>query len=336
MAKAKIFISGVAGFLGSHLAERLLAKGFDVVGADDLSGGEIANVPAGTEFHQYDVRDIERNRQVLKGVNAVFHLAAAPYEGLSVFSPHHVVDSIVNATTALLSAAAEKDVRRFVFASSMSRYGEQSPPFVESLRPAPITPYGIAKVCAEQLTQNVCHVHGMEYSIFVPHNIIGPRQKFDDPFRNVAAIMINRMLQGLQPIIYGDGSQKRCFSYVSDCVQVVEKMVAGPAAVGEVVNIGPDEEFVTVLELAQTIAEILNFNLDPIFLDARPQEVAEANCSADKARRLFDYKTEYSLRSGLVEMVHWMKSKGPRPFQYHIPLEIRRRSTPRSWVERLI
>lgn len=173
-----------------------------------------------------------------------------------------------------------------------------------------------------------------EYVIAVPHNIIGPRQRYDDPFRNVAAIFINRMLQGKQPIIYGDGEQKRCFSYIDDAVRALTALGNHPDAGGEVVNVGPDQEFITINELAEIIADILEFDLDPLYLSDRPQEVKHANCSADKARELLDYRTEYTLREGLERMVEWIREQGPKSFDYHINIEIPTEDVPASWDDK--
>jgi UDP-glucose 4-epimerase len=228
-----------------------------------------------------------------------YHCAATAYEGLSVFSPHLVTENIVTASTAVISAAIQNRVKRIVFCSSMARYDAAKVPFLETYEPAPQDPYGIGKVCAEQMLKQLCGVHGIEYVIAVPHNIIGPRQKYDDPYRNVAAIMINLMLQGRQPIIYGDGTQKRCFSFIDDNIYCLKEMAFRPEFAGEVINIGPDEEFVQIIELAETIADLLDFDLDPVFMADRPQEVKNATCSADKARSLLGYATKVSLRGGL-------------------------------------
>jgi len=121
--------------------------------------------------------------------------------------------------TSVLSSAISNKVKRFVFCSSMARYGTQeSLPFREEMIPKPQDPYGIAKLASELTVRNLCETHNMEYVIAVPHNIIGPRQKYDDPYRNVASIMINLMLQNRQPVIYGDGEQQRCFSFIEDVV----------------------------------------------------------------------------------------------------------------------
>jgi UDP-glucose 4-epimerase len=203
------------------------------------------------------------------------------------------------------------------------------------MEPRPQDPYGIGKVAAESYLRNLCAVHGLDWVMCVPHNIFGPRQKFDDPYRNVVAIMANLMLQGRQPIIYGDGKQKRCFSYIKDDLPVLVDVVSAEQAVGEVINIGPDEEFVTINELAQTIADVLAFDLKPVYVPGRPQEVALANCSADKARKLFGYKTRYSLRQGVEETIDWIRCKGTRRFQYHLPIEIVSEKSPTTWVRRL-
>jgi UDP-glucose 4-epimerase len=143
------------------------------------------------------------------------------------------------------------------------------------------------------------------------------------------------MLQGRQPIIYGDGSQKRCFSFIQDDIGVLEKLAFEPGISGETFNIGPDEEFVSINELAQTIAGILGFELDPIYMKGRPQEVHLANCSADKIRKRFNYKTRYSLKDGLAEMVEWIRRRGVKPFKYHLDLEIVSDLTPKSWKDRV-
>lgn len=174
--------------------------------------------------------------------------------------------------------------------SSMARYGAGRIPFTEEQRPAPQDPYGIAKYATELLVANVCETQGVEFVTAVPHNIIGPRQKYNDPYRNVAAIVINRMLQGKRPIIYGDGEQKRCFSFVEDCVDPLIKMGCLPDLSGEVINIGPDDKLVTIRQLVGIIGELLESDLEPVFVAVRPREVRYATCSADKARNLLGYE----------------------------------------------
>ena len=334
--KKKYFITGVAGFLGSHLADRLVKDGHHVVGCDNFLGGYRDNIPEGVEFYELDLINREEIVPLLKDVDVVYHCAATAYEGLSVFSPHVVTQNIYGIAVSLISACIAQDVKRFVLCSSMARYGTQDiTPFTEDMIPKPQDPYGIAKYASELTLANLAKVHGMEYVIAVPHNIIGPRQKYDDPYRNVASIMINLMLQGRQPVIYGDGEQKRCFSFVSDVVEPLIVLGESPDVVGEVINIGPDEGTVTIKQLAEEIASIINFKLDPEYMPGRPQEVKYATCSANKARKLLNYKTTVNLHDGLVELVEYIRNRGVKPFDYHLPLEIVNDLTPKTWKNKL-
>ena len=332
----RVFITGIAGFLGSHLAERLLAMGHHVVGVDSLLGGELVNVPPEAEFYQYDCREFNAMAKVSQGCELVYHCAATAYEGLSVFAPAMVMDNIVTGSVGVFSAAIANGARRIVFCSSMARYGTNQVPFLESYAPRPQDPYGIAKVAAEQALVNLAGVHGVEYAIAVPHNIIGARQKFDDPYRNVAAIMANMMLQNRSPFIYGDGEQSRCFSHVEDCLSCLLALGLSDRGVGEVVNIGPDEEFVTVNHLFRTLKGIVGFEGQAIHITDRPQEVKHAACSSAKARRLLDYRTTRGLEEGLGDLVAYIRSVGPRKFRYHLDIEIRNQRTPKTWTERLM
>jgi len=332
----KIFITGVAGFLGSHLAERMIALGHDVVGVDSLIGGELVNVPPDVQFYQYDCRDFNAMQKVMKGCELVYHCAATAYEGLSVFSPAMIMDNICTGSVSVFSAAIANNARKIVFCSSMARYGAGKPPFDEADKPLPQDPYGIAKLAAEQTLINLGSAHGIEWSIAVPHNIIGARQKFDDPYRNVASIMANLMLQGRQPFIYGDGRQQRCFSHVDDCLACLIEMGLTDRALYEVVNIGPDEEPVEINLLFRNLKEIVGFDGQAMHLPDRPQEVKHAVCSSEKARRLLGYKTTRSLDEGLTDIVEYIRKVGPRRFRYHLDIEIRNERTPRTWTERLM
>jgi UDP-glucose 4-epimerase len=332
----RVFITGVAGFLGSHLADLFLREGHSVAGNDSLLGGSIENVPSGVMFAEIDCRNLHQHTELLAGADVVYHCAATAYEVLSVFSPALVTSNIVQASVSTMSGAIQAKVKRFVYCSSMARYGDVRAPFREYMRCRPQDPYGIGKITGELMLRNLGDTHGMEWVIAVPHNIYGPRQKYDDPYRNVASIMANRMLQGQQPIIYGDGMQKRCFSYIADDLPVLRKLATEYSVNGEVINIGPDEEFVTINELAERLAEIIGFNLDPIYVPDRPQEVKEANCSADKARRMLGYKTTCTLQYGLTRLVEDIERRGPKPFKYHLPVEIVNERTPETWTKRLI
>jgi UDP-glucose 4-epimerase len=331
-----VLITGVAGFMGSHLADEFLKKGHSVVGIDNLVGGYKTNIPLGVEFYEYDLGDFNKVKDIFSGIDLVVHTACTAYEGLSVFSPALITQNTSHITTVALSASVRAGVKKFIYMSSMARYGTQDVvPFTEDMIPKPQDPYGIAKYSSELLVKNICDTNGMEYVILVPHNIIGPRQKYDDPYRNVASIMINRMLQGKQPIIYG-GNQKRCFSFIKDVIDPLMIACESNIANGKIINIGPDEEFITINELANKIAKILNFNLDPIYLPSRPQEVRNANCSADLARKILEYKTTTSLDEGLIGLCNWIRLEGAKEFNYHLPLEFITDKTPRTWVEHTI
>jgi len=147
--------------------------------------------------------------------------------------------------------------------------------------------------------------------------------------------MANLMLQGRPPIIYGDGEQRRCFSYISDCVGVLAAMATEPSVVGEIINIGPDEEFISVNELANKLANITGCNLSPIYMPDRPREVKLATCSADKSRKLLGYKTTVFIDEGLTNLVNWINDQGPKPFGYHFDVEIKNHLLPQTWRDRL-
>jgi UDP-glucose 4-epimerase len=330
----KVFISGVAGFLGSHLADKYLAEGNQVIGVDSLIGGYLENVPDGVEFHNRDLTS-DNLSDLMEDVDLVIHAACTAYEGLSVFSPALIVKNTMQATAELLSVAIQANVKKFVYLSSMARYGAIQTPYTEDMEPRPQDPYGIAKLASEDLVRNLCNTHGIDWVILVPHNIIGPRQKYDDPFRNVASIMTNRLLQNKEPIIYGDGTQQRCFSFIDDVVQPLFVACSSDKAVGQIINIGPDEEEITINELAQRLQTIIGTDLPPTYTGGRPQEVKVALCSSDKARELLGYQTSTDLDSGLTSLVQWISNRGPRAFDYHLPIEIRNQRLPATWANRL-
>lgn len=333
----KVIITGAAGFLGSHLAEKFDNEGWQVIGIDNLIGGDVRNLPEHIRLYDIDLTDRRWiNDDLWSDADLVIHSAALAHEGLSVFSPALLVENNVQATVNTVTAAVRAGAKRFVYLSSMARYGALNGLFTEDMTPNPTDPYGIAKLASEKLIENICETHGLEWTVIVPHNIIGTRQKYDDPYRNVASIFANRMLQGKQPIIYGDGSQQRSFTFVNDVVDPLFKAATLPEAAGQIINVGPDSESTTVLELAQKVAKILDFELDPIFMPDRPREVKVALCSSDKARTLLGYEALTDLDAGLLELVEWIKDKGALPFDYYLDLEIVSDKTPKTWSERLM
>ena len=330
----KIFITGIAGFLGSHLADRMLELGHTVAGNDTLIGGYIDNVPKHAEFFQIDCCDIEAMTKAMQGSDVVYHCAATAHEGLSIFSPSFITRNIFQASVTTISAAIQNKVKRFVYCSSMARYGNQEYPFKESQTPKPVDPYAIAKVAGEDVLRCLAELNNMEWVIAVPHNIVGPRQRYDDPFRNVMSIMINRVLQNKPPIIYGDGSQMRCFSFIDDCIFCLERLAFDPTIKNDIFNIGPDEEFITIKDLANIIIQELNFDGNPIYVADRPNEVKYATCDAAKARTQLGYTTSTTLIDGVRSTIQYIKEKGSKPFDYSYPLEIVNEQTPKTWSEK--
>lgn len=332
----RIFITGIAGFLGSHLAWRMIELGHEVIGNDILIGGDLNNIPYEAEFHQIDCCDEHLMAKAMKGVDIVYHTAATAHEGLSVFSPAFITRNIFQASVSTISGAIQCRVKRFVYCSSMARYGSQNIPFFEVMDPKPVDPYGISKVAGENVLKVLCDTHGMEWNIAVPHNIVGPGQKYDDPFRNVMSIMINRNLQGKPAIIYGDGQQLRCFSYIDDCIYCLEKLALDPHIKYEIINIGPDEGAVTIEEMAKMVAEECGFEGEPIHMPDRPREVKNAMCSSTKARYMLGYETKTDLKTAIKKTVEYIRNRGSKPFQYLLPIEIVSDKTPKTWKDKLM
>ena len=331
-----IFITGIAGFLGSNLADYYLKKRFKVSGCDNLIGGNLDNIDINKiNFFKANCEDFEMMKKITKNVDILCHAAAYAHEGLSSFSPVLISSNNVTGSVSVFTAAIVNKVKRIVYCSSMARYGNIKIPFNEEDELKPVDPYGVSKVAAENILKILSKTHNIEYNIAVPHNIIGPKQKYDDPYRNVVSIMINLMLQKKSPIIYGDGNQKRTFSDIDDCIYCLDKLLTDPKIVSQVVNIGPDEEYISINELYRLLSNKLKFNLEPRYLADRPNEVKEATCSADKARKVLGYKTCISLDESLNKIINYISQKGPKDFQYNYPLEINNEKTPLTWKERL-
>ena len=330
-----IFITGVGGFLGSNLANFYLKKNFKVSGCDNLIGGNLDNIDKRVHFYKIDCENLEEMTKATKNVDVICHAAAIATEGLSVFSPVMICKSNVLASTSTFTAGVINKVKRIVFCSSMARYGKTKIPYKEEQFLEPCDPYGISKVAAEKILINLSETHKFEYNIAVPHNIIGPNQKYDDPYRNVVSIMINLMLQNRRPIIYGDGEQKRSFSDVEDCIYCLDKLITDENIISETVNIGPDEEQISINELYKKLSNKLKFNLEPLYYPERMQEVKNAYCDSNKARKLLGYKTSVSLDDSLNKIIDFIMSKGAKKFHYMYKLEINNENTPETWKNKI-
>ena len=335
--KKKILVTGVAGFLGSHLAERFIKLGHEVIGIDNMIGGYEDNIPNKIKFYNFDCCDLKNIDLIMNKIDVVYHCAATAHEGLSVFSPIEITKNNYLASITIITSAIKHEVKRIIYCSSMARYGQGKTPFHEEMEPNPIDPYGISKVAVENVLINLCNLNNIQWVIAVPHNIIGPRQKYDDPFRNVVSIMLNRMLLGKGPIIFGDGNQMRCFSYIDDCIYCLLKMFDSPEVNKQIINIGPDEEFVTINKIAELCKNVTGSNLNPIYKKERPQEVNKATCSANKARKLLKYKTSTDLYTGIKKTYEYIKKRGCKPFDYSkLHLEIINSKTPDVWINKEI
>jgi len=332
----RVFITGVGGLLGSTLARYLILQGDEVGGIDNMIGGVDGNVPEKVEFTHGDITDVELMKEITKDYEVIFHAAALPYEGLSVFSPAIVTESIVFGTVSVASAAIHNNVRLLINCSSMARYGDQEPPFTEDMPTNPVDPYGLAKVQAEQHLELLSEIHGLNYVTVVPHNVIGVGQRYYDPFRNVVGIMINRCFQGKPLVIYGDGEQKRSFSNVYDCILAIHKIMESNRDIcGQVYNIGPDDNEISIKQLAYKVGHHCQKYPSLQHYPDRPQEVKNAFCSSNKIRKEFNYNAKITMDQTIQEMADWIRPR-VKDFEYHLELEFITDKTPKTWTDKLI
>lgn len=340
---SKILVTGSAGFMGSHLVDSLLDLGHEVHGVDDLSWGYIENVNKQSKFTQLDLQDKQKTENYINGLKPeyVFHLAADATEGRSQFTPINSTQRNYGAYLNLLVPCIRNGMKKMILTSSMSVYGKQSAPFSEDMERRPEDIYAISKAAMEHATEILSKVFPFEYTIIRPHNVYGSRQNLADPYRNVIAIFINRILQGKNFFIYGDGNQKRAFSYIDDFTPYIVKAGFDDVANGEIFNIGPVEEY-SINQLADTVLKIffpdgdIPEHLKPQYLPPRPLEVADAWCTAEKAEKLLGYKTSVSLEEGIRKMVEWAKQVGPMDFHYLDNLELVSDTAPETWTKKLL
>jgi UDP-glucose 4-epimerase len=273
--------------------------------------------------------------KIMKNIDILCHAAAYAHEGLSSFSPTLISNNNLTGSVSVFTAAIRNKVKRIVYCSSMARYGNGKPPFKEDNEAVPVDPYGVSKLAAENILKILSKTHKFEYNIAVPHNIIGPKQKYNDPFRNVVSIMINLMLQNRRPIIYGDGKQTRCFSDVDDCIYSLDKMLTDPKIVSQTINIGPDSEITSINELFYMLSNKLKFNKEPMYAKDRPNEVKFAICSSDKARKILKYRPKISLDKSLDKIIDYIKKNKTKKFEYNYTIEIKNSNTPEAWIRKL-
>ena len=268
-----VLITGGAGFIGSHLAAEMLTRSCEVVVLDDLSGGDLSNVPQGARFVEGSVTDDHLVNRLFEATpfDVVFHLAAYAAEGLSHFIKRFNYTNNLIGSANLINAAVNHGVSCFVFTSSIAVYGGRPElPLREETVPVPEDPYGIAKLAVEQELRISHDMFGLDYVIFRPHNVYGERQNIGDKYRNVVGIFMNQILQGKPMTIFGDGEQTRAFSYIGDIVPIMADAVDLPAARNQIFNIGADQPY-TVNELAHSVAAAMGVEPTVMHLPSAPR-----------------------------------------------------------------
>lgn len=331
----RALVTGAAGFIGCHVAQRLSAAGATVLGLDDLSGGFRENVPDGVDFEQRStLESLDGIFQAFRP-EVVYHLAAYAAEGLSHHVPVFNARNNIEATANVLAAAYRAGSRHFVFTSSIAVYGHAADarPFSEEDACAPCDPYGVAKLACELHIRSFFGYYGSpSYTIFRPHNVYGPRQNVSDPYRNVVGIFMRCALQGRRFPLFGDGLQTRSFSYIDVVAAAIASAPDVAAARNEVLNIGADEP-TSVKELAERVAAAMGVPAQVENLPAR-KEVANAHCSHEKARRVFagHLPPFVGLSEGLERMARFVREHPvPGPTPCPAPIEIVDRLPP-SWA----
>jgi len=341
----RILVTGAAGFMGSHLVDALVAEGgHKVYGVDDLSGGYLSNIHPKSEFTKLDLREKELVKKYIHKIKPeiLFHLAADATEGRSQFTPISAAERNLLAYMYTLVPAIGNGLKKVVLTSSMSVYGAQKPPFSENMQRRPEDVYGITKAAMEEATEVLAKVHKFDYAMIRPHNVYGPKQNLSDPYRNVIGIFINCLLNNKNFYVYGDGEQKRAFTYIDDLTPYILKAGFSKEVNGKIINIGPSQGY-TINEMAKIVMK--NFfqdrkiptHLRPKNLPDRPQEVKEAYCTNNLAQQLLGYKTTVTLEEGIKSMIKWAKKLGPQPFHYlEDGMEIDTKDVPLAWKKKLI
>ena len=328
-----VLVTGGAGFIGAHVARHLLEADRDVVVLDDLSGGYEANVPAGATFVDGSITNPELVEDLFRehGFTHVFHLAAYAAEGLSHFIRRfNYTNNVVGSINVINSAIRAETVERFVFTSSIAVYGPGQTPMTEALTPEPEDPYGVAKYAVELDLAAAQRMFGLDFTIFRPHNVYGELQNIADTYRNVIGIFMNQLLSGRPMTIFGDGLQTRAFTHIDDVAPVIARSIDVPGAANATFNVGADTPY-TVLELAQTVARVLDIAEPEIEHLPPRQEVVHAFSDHAKLHGVFGEQTAVSLEDGLRRMADWVREVGARPPVRFDSVEILR-NLPPSWA----
>jgi UDP-glucose 4-epimerase len=303
----KVVVTGGAGFIGSHLAEVLAARGYPVVIIDDLSTGKIENIREllnnpSVEFVKGSVTDLQLLKKLFRDAVYVFHLAAIASVPRSIENPQASHEVNVGGTLNMLLAAKENSVSKVIYSSSAAVYGDIGDHAIsEDVVPHPLSPYAATKLAGDYYCQVFNEIYHLPTVCLRCFNIYGPRQDPDSHYASVIPEFINRVSQGNSPVIFGDGKQTRDFIFVADVVAVniltVENDVSG------VFNIARGES-VTINQLAGLIIELSGSNVRPIYEESRPGDIRHSLADITKAKA-FGYDPKYTLRDGLTETIRW-------------------------------
>ena len=332
MAKERVLVTGGAGFIGSHLANELVRRGYHVTVLDDLSGGFAGNVEKKARLIQGSVTDENLIKVIFsrERFDYVFHLAAYAAEGLSHFIKKFNYENNLIGSINLINASINHEVKCFVFTSSIAVYGENQLPMTEEMVPVPEDSYGIAKLTVERELQVSHDMFGLDYVIFRPHNVYGEQQNIGDRYRNVVGIFMNQIMRGEAMTIFGDGEQTRAFTYVRDVVPVLADAPLNRLARNQVFNIGAETPY-TVNELAKHVARAMGVSPNVKHLEAR-NELKHAFSSHKRVEDVFGYKPEFTLEAGLANMANWARRAGSRESRFFGEIEIAK-NMPASWQQ---
>lgn len=329
---SKVLVTGGAGFIGSHVSEELLKRGYQVTVLDDLSGGFVDNVVEGVHFVRGSINDVPLVNRLFaqEKYEVVYHLAAYAAEGLSHYIKHFNYQNNLIGSVNLINASINTGVRCFVFTSSIAVYGSSPAlPMTEDSAAHPEDSYGIAKLAVEQELMVSRAMFDLDYVIFRPHNVYGERQNIGDKYRNVVGIFMNQILQGKAMTLFGDGTQSRAFSYIGDMAPLMVEAIEMPEARNQLLNIGADQPY-TINELANAVATAMGVEPRIQYLPAR-SEVLHAYASHDKVRALFGERRLHTLEQGLGCMAEWVRQYGARTSQEFENIEVRK-NFPQAWV----
>lgn len=301
----KVVVTGGAGFIGSHLVEVLAGRGYRVIILDDLSTGKVENIQAllgkeNAEFIKGSITDLPLLRRLFRGVDQVFHQAALPSVPRSIENPQASHEVNVSGTLNVLLAARENSVKKAIYASSSSVYGDiPTLPKREDMVPHPLSPYAVTKLTGEYYSQVFHQVYGLPTVCLRYFNVYGPRQDPNSQYAAVIPSFIKRALEGNPPIIFGDGEQTRDFTFVKDAVEATIQAAESDAC--GLFNIAQGES-ITINELARLVISIVGKNMEPVHQEPRPGDIRHSLADISRARA-FGYEPRYSLEKGLRETI---------------------------------